>query len=130
MSATLHENRRFDALRVKRKDGRREALAINPQTAQRIRAYLERAGHGDQPDAPLCGNGKPLDPQGRMDPSAIDRLVRKYAKTIGLARGYSAHSMRRPSSRPRWRTAHSWRTCRRLRGHRAPSTTKLYNRRG
>jgi integrase len=30
----------------------------------------------------------------RMDPDAIDRMVRKYAAKIGLARGYSAHSMR------------------------------------
>jgi site-specific recombinase XerC len=36
----LHQNRGFDALRVKRKGGRREALAINPQATQRIRAYL------------------------------------------------------------------------------------------
>jgi site-specific recombinase XerD len=28
-----------------------------------------------------------------MDPDAIDRLVRKYVAAIGLARGYSAHSM-------------------------------------
>ena len=84
----LHQNRGFDALRVIRKGGRREALAINPQTAQRIRAYLEVAGHGDQLDAPLFrplrGNAKPLDPAGRMDPDAIDRMVRKYAAAIGL----------------------------------------------
>jgi site-specific recombinase XerD len=49
----LHQNRGFDALRVVRKGGRREALAINPQTAQRIRAYLDKAWHGGQPDAPL-----------------------------------------------------------------------------
>ena len=71
-----------------RKGGRREALAINPQTAQRIRAYLEAAGHGDQLDAPLFrplrGNAKPLDVAGRMDPDAIDRMVRKYAAAIGL----------------------------------------------
>src|SRR5580658_10319038 len=78
----LHQNRGYDALRVIRKGGRREALAINPQTAQRIRAYLEIAGHGDQFDAPLFrpvrGNKKPLDAAGRMDPDAIDRMVRKY----------------------------------------------------
>ena len=78
----LHQNRGFDALRVIRKGGRREALAINPQAAQRIRAYLEIAGHGDQLDAPLFrplrGNAKPLDAAGRMDPDAIDRMVRKY----------------------------------------------------
>src|SRR5580692_3394049 len=75
----LHQNRGFDALRVIRKGGRREALAINPQAAQRIRAYLDTAGHGDQCDAPMFrpvrGNGKPLDPKGRMDPDAIDRMV-------------------------------------------------------
>src|SRR5713101_10165044 len=36
----LHQNRGFDSLRVMRKGGRRDALAINPQTAARLRAYL------------------------------------------------------------------------------------------
>ena len=34
----LHQNRGFDALRVTRKGGRRDALAINPQTTARLRA--------------------------------------------------------------------------------------------
>ena len=89
----LHQNRGFDALPVKRKGGRREALAINPQAAQRIRAYLDIAGHSDQPGAPLFrpvrGNARPLDLAGRMDPDAIDRVVRKYAAKIGLGRGYN-----------------------------------------
>src|SRR3954471_3857314 len=67
----FHQNRGFDALRVVRKGGRREALAINPQAAQRIRAYLEIAGHGADMDGPLFrpvrGNRKPLDASGRMD---------------------------------------------------------------
>jgi hypothetical protein len=33
--------RGYDSLRVVRKGGRRDALAINPQTAARLRAYLE-----------------------------------------------------------------------------------------
>ena len=41
----LHQNRGYDSLRVTRKGGRRDALAINPQTAARLRAYLEAAGH-------------------------------------------------------------------------------------
>ena len=94
----LHQNRGFDALRVTRKGSRREALAIHPQAAQRIRAYLDLAGHGQDQDGPLFrplrGNARPLHPAGRMDPDAIDRVVRKYAAGIGLARGYSAHSMR------------------------------------
>jgi integrase len=49
----LHQNRGFDSLRVTRKGGRRDALAINPQTAARLHAYLERAGHADDVDGPL-----------------------------------------------------------------------------
>src|SRR6266566_4874733 len=46
----LHQNRGFDSLRVMRKGGRRDALAINPQTAARLRAYPELAGHGAEID--------------------------------------------------------------------------------
>src|ERR1700738_5244690 len=41
----LHQNRGYDSLRVSRKGGRRDALAINPQTVARLRAYLEASGH-------------------------------------------------------------------------------------
>lgn len=87
----LHQNRGFDALRVIRKGGRGDALAINPQTAARIRAYLDLAGHvgehGGPLFRPLRGNSKAHNPAGRMDPDAIDRILRKYVAGIGLARG-------------------------------------------
>src|SRR3954451_10553754 len=130
----LHQNRGFDALRVKRKGGRRDSLAINPQTAQRIRAYLELTGHGAQHDAPmfrpLRGNQKPLDLAGRMDPSAIDRVVRKYAAKIGLERGYSAHSMRATFITTALENGAQLEDVQKAAGHRDPSTTKLYDRRG
>jgi integrase/recombinase XerD len=94
----LHQNRGYDSLRVMRKGGRRDALAINPQTAARLRAYLELAGHAADSDGPLFRplrhNGKRRDERRGMDPDAIDRVVRKYAGELGLDRGYSAHSMR------------------------------------
>jgi site-specific recombinase XerD len=40
------------SLRVMRKGGRRDALAINPQTAARLRAYLDKAGHGADAHGP------------------------------------------------------------------------------
>lgn len=46
----LHQNRGFDSLRIVRKGGRRDALAIHPNVAQRIRAYLEAAGHAEDLD--------------------------------------------------------------------------------
>jgi hypothetical protein len=111
-----------------------EALAINPQAAQRIRAYLEKARHGDQHDAPLFrplrGNAKPLDAAGRMDPDAIDRLTRKYAAEIGLGRGYSAHSMRATFITTALENGAQLEDVQKAAGHRDPSTTKLYDRRG
>ncbi len=94
----LHQNRGFDSLRVSRKGGRRDALAINPQTAARLRAYLETSEHGADIDRPLFRplkhNGKRRDERRGMDPDAIDRVVRRYAGELGLDRRYSAHSMR------------------------------------
>ena len=43
---------------------------------------------------PLKHNDKQGEQRRAMDPDAIDRVVRKYAFTLGLDRGYSAHSMR------------------------------------
>src|SRR5579864_9831623 len=37
----LHQNRGYDSLRIVRKGGRRDALAIHPQIVQRIRTYLD-----------------------------------------------------------------------------------------
>ncbi|HEY5305656.1 MAG TPA: tyrosine-type recombinase/integrase [Pseudolabrys sp.] len=130
----LHQNRGFDALRVTRKGGRREALAINPQAAARIRAYLDLAGHGSDIGAalfrPLRGNAKPYDPASRMDPDAIDRVLRKYAARIGLLRGYSAHSMRATFITTALENGAQLEDVQKAAGHRDPSTTKLYDRRG
>jgi integrase/recombinase XerD len=131
----LHQNRGFDALRVVRKGGRREALAINLQAAQRIRAYLDIAGHSDDIEGPLFrpvrGNQKKkFDASGRMDPDAIDRMVRKYAAKIGLGRGYSVHSMRATFITTALENGAQLEDVQKAAGHRDPSTTKLYDRRG
>jgi integrase/recombinase XerD len=130
----LHQNRGLDALRVTRKGGRREALAIHPQAAGRIRAYLDMAGHGADHAGPLFrplrGNAKAHDPAGRMDPDAIDRVLRKYASQIGLGRGYSAHSMRATFITTALENGAQLEDVQKAAGHRDPSTTKLYDRRG
>ena len=130
----LHQNRGFDALRLTRKGGRRDALAIHPQAAQRIRAYLDIAGHGAEHGGPLFrplrGNAKPHDLAGRLDPDAIDRMVRKYVAAIGMARGYSAHSMRATFITTALENGAQLEDVQKAAGHRDPSTTKLYDRRG
>jgi len=130
----LHQNRGYDSLRLVRKGGRRDALAINPQTAARLRAYLELAGHGADLDGPLFRplrpNGKRQDPRRPMDPDAIDRVVRKFATALGLDRGYSAHSMRATFITTALENGAQLEDVQKAAGHRDPGTTKLYDRRG
>jgi site-specific recombinase XerD len=130
----LHQNRGHDSLRVSRKGGRRDALAINPQTATRLRAYLEASGHRADIDGPLFRplkhNGKRQDERRAMDPDAIDRVVRKYAFVLGLDRGYSAHSMRATFITTALENGAQLEDVQKAAGHRDLSTTKLYDRRG
>jgi site-specific recombinase XerD len=130
----LHQNRGFDSLRIVRKGGRRDALAIHPNTAQRIRAYLEVAGHINDIDGPmfrpLSHNRKGQEPRRHMDPDAIDRILRKHASAIGLTRGYSAHSMRATFITTALENGATLDDVQRAAGHAEPSTTKLYDRRG
>jgi integrase/recombinase XerD len=99
-----------------RKGGKRDALATHPNVTQRIRAYLDAAGHADDLDGPpfraLSHNRKGQEARRRMDPDAIDRVLRKHATAIGLGRGFSAHSMRATFiTTARWRTAQRSTTC-------------------
>lgn len=130
----LHQNRGFDSLRVIRKGARKDALAIHPQSAQRIRDYLGAAGHGDDFDGPLFRplrhNGSSRTSRRHMAPDAIDRVLRKYAARLGLTRGYSAHSMRATFITTALENGASLEQVQRAVGHRDPSTTKLYDRRG
>jgi site-specific recombinase XerD len=130
----LHQNRGFDSLRIVRKGGRRDALAIHPNTALRIRAYLDAAGHAEDLDGlmfrPLSHNRKGQEGRRHMDPDAIDRVLRKYARAIGLVRGYSAHSMRATFITTALENGATLDDVQRAAGHSEPGTTKLYDRRG
>ncbi len=64
-----------------------------------------------------------------MDPEAIDRIVRKHAKTIGLPRGYSAHSMRATFITTALENGYPLEDVQEAAGHQEPGTTKLYDRR-
>ena len=130
----LHQNRGYDSLRVMRKGGRRDALAINPQTAARLRAYLEAAGHGADIDGPLF---RPLQAQrqaGRRTPAYGPRRDRprgaEIRRALGLDRGYSAHSMRATFITTALENGAQLEDVQKAAGHRDPSTTKLYDRRG
>jgi len=136
----FHINAGFESLRVHRKGGKKGSLAINPQAAQRIRAYLDAAGHAEELDGPLFrplrNNGKVNRAMGHdvdarhMDPDAINRIVRKYALRVGLSRDYSAHSMRATFITTALKNGAKFEDVQDAAGHANPSTTRLYDKRG
>ena len=130
----LHQNRGYDSLRVIRKGGRRDALAIHPNVAKRVRDYLERSGHADDLEGPLfrplSHNRKLQETTRKMDPDAIDRVLRRPCATLGLERGFSAHSMRATFITTALENGCSLEDVQRAAGHSEPGTTKLYDRRG
>jgi site-specific recombinase XerD len=115
-----------------RKGGKKGSLAIHSQTAQRIRDYVEQARHQSDREGPLCrplrGNREGQDERQHLHPDAIDRILRKYAKRIGLNRGYSAHSMRATFITTTLDNGASLEDVQRAASHTDPSTTKLGNR--
>jgi integrase/recombinase XerD len=130
----FHMNRGFDSLKVVRKGGKKGSLAIHPQAAQRIRDYLNLTKHGDDLDGPLFrpvrDNQNANESRRHLAPIAIDRVLRKYARSIGLDRGYSAHSMRATFITTALDNGASLEDVQSAAGHADPSTTKLYDRRG
>ena len=127
-------NRGCDSLKVVRKGGKKGSLAIHPQTAQRIRDYLAQAKHGEDLEGPLFrpvrGKREGQDARRHLHPDVIDRILRKYARKIGLDRGYSAHSTRATFITTALDNGTSLEDVQRAAGHADPSTTKLYDRRG
>ena len=130
----FHLNRGYDSLKVVRKGGKKGSLAIHPQTAQRIKDYMAKVGNEGDNTAPLFlpvrGNQRTTDERRHLHPDEIGRMVRTYAKRIGLARGYSAHSMRTTFITTALDNGASLEDVQRAAGHADPSTTKLYDRRG
>jgi site-specific recombinase XerD len=130
----FHLNRGYDSLKVVRKGGKKGSLAIHPQTAQRIRDYLAKVETEGDIDAPLFlpirGNQQTTEERRHLQPGEIDRILRKYARRVGLERGYSAHSMRATFITTALDNGASLEDVQRAAGHADPSTTKLYDRRG
>jgi site-specific recombinase XerD len=129
----VHTNAGYPALRVTLKGGRRESLAIHPETAQRIRAYLEKAGHGNDLAGPLLQRVHPLPlgqrPCRHLSPVTVEHVLHTYVKRLGFGRGYSAHSMRATFITTALDNGVSLEDVQRTVGHADPSTTQLYDRR-
>lgn len=130
----FHQNQGYWSLHFVRKGGEDLSVSVNPQTAQRIHEYLEAAGHRDDLEGPLLRplhtNGRTKEARRHLSPDMVDRILKKYAKRVGLPHSFSAHSMRATFITTALQNGASLEDVQRDVGHADPTTTKLYDRRG
>ena len=129
----FHQDRGFDCLRFIWKGGHEHALALHPQTAQRIRDYLSVSGHAEDRDGPLfrpVRSRASLDARRHLEARVINYLVQHYARKANIRGRFTAHSMRATFITVALDNGASLEEVQRAAGHADPDTTKLYDRRG
>jgi integrase/recombinase XerD len=116
----------------KRNKKRRKILL---DAARPVRAYLERAGIGDDEEGPLF---RPMRPDGtglerrHLDRKTPWRLVKKYCRAAGIdpdrlgGRGIGIHSLRKTAINDAIRNGASLHEVREFAGHADIRTTELY----
>lgn len=130
----FHDEQGFPSLKLRRKGGSHGSVAIHQQCSQRIRAYLENAGHGHDDDGPLFRpvrkNQVTNEPRRYLTPKQIDRLFKHWCKRTKIPEGYSSHSMRATFATTALNNGASIEEVQDVLGHAHSSTTRLYDRRG
>ncbi len=69
---------------------------VNDSTIQAVQRYLQKAKHGDQPDAPLF---QPIRKRAKTEAlklsrRSIDFMVKKYVRKAGITKKVTAHILR------------------------------------
>jgi integrase/recombinase XerD len=127
----FHQDAGYDALRFVWKGGHAHAVALHPQTAQRLRDYLEAAGHGEDLDGsvfrPVRGR---KNPRRHLHPKEIDRILKRAIRVAKIRGRFSAHSMRATFITTALANGASLEDVQQAAGHADPGTTKLYDCRG
>lgn len=130
----FHEEQEFPALRLKRKRGSVGSVVIHQSAAQRIRAYLEQAGHADHKSAPLFlpvrGNQLADGERRHLTPKQVDRIFKRWARKAGLPADLASHTMRATFITRALENGASIEDVQEAAGHAHSSTTQLYDRRG
>ena len=126
----FHQDAGFDCLRFVWKGGHEHAVALHPQTAQRIRDYLEASGHGGEGESSLFRTVRGEGPPRGLSDQQVGRILGHYVRLLGIEGRFSAHSMRATFVTTALANGASLEDVQEAAGHADPSTTKLYDRRG
>jgi len=83
--ADIQERRGVTHLRIQGKGGKLRYLPLHPAAADRIKAYLDQAGHGQAQNAPLFRALRNATSDGRLsDQGVYANVVRHYGRQLGL----------------------------------------------
>ena len=121
-------------LRVQGKGGKIRFLPVHPRALMRIQDYLEIAGHGADPEAPLfqpVKNNRSGTLSKHLEPCSVHRnIVVKYAQEMGLHfPGFSPHALRATAATNALDHGADIARVQEWLGHANISTTRLYDRR-
>jgi integrase/recombinase XerD len=129
----FYQEEGFHALRFTKKGNIDHKVILHPQTAARIKDYLQAAAHGDDLEGGLfrpvkSGHWRNGDERRCLCPDAINRIVKKYAAMIGIDRDYSAHSCRSTFITQTLKSGAKLEHVQQTVGHAHISTTQGYDR--
>lgn len=116
-------------LQVRGKGGKTRYLPLHPGCAERIHVYLEAAGHGGMPDAPLF---QPLRHAtgGSITPDGVYKCVQAYAALAKIeVQGLGVHGLRATAATNALEHNADLAQVQAWLGHANIATTRLYDRR-
>ncbi|WP_349606865.1 tyrosine-type recombinase/integrase [Cupriavidus sp. DF5525] len=114
--------------RVHGKGGKIRHLPLHPQAAERLYTYLELAGHGSTPDAPLFQSLRTAG--ATLTPDGVYKIVQAWSARAGLSvSGLGVHGLRATAATCALEHGADLAQVQAWLGHANISTTRLYDRR-
>ncbi len=129
----IHDRRGVKHIKVHGKGEKLRYVPVHPAAAGAIAEYLESAGHGDKPGAPLfrpilSNVTKRLD--AALQPSGVYRMMKCYAKQVGInVDRFGPHAARATAATNALDQGADIAKVQEWLGHASVSTTRVYDHR-
>lgn len=111
------------------KGDKRNKMAINQELKRMLDVYLERSGHGKEPDCPLIRQMQRAELNRPLTPRQINRIFHGYAEMVGLPDGVTPHTPRATFITEALEKGCPIEWVQKTVGHARISTTQMYDKR-